>query len=285
MTSGRPSIATAVHAFNPGPMTGDGNWTWLIPGAVPTLIDAGTGEPQHLAGVEEALAGGSLAQVLVTHSHTDHASGAPALAERWPGARFPKMPWPGRDDKWPAGWQPLADGDVVPAGDTFLRALHTPGHAPDHLCFWHEPTRTLLSGDLAIKGTTVWIPASLRGDLAAYLRSLEHILALEPERLLPAHGSVIEEPAALLRGYIAHRMEREGQVLEALRAGDRNAEEMVARMYRGLGEKLRPLARESIEAHLVKLEQDGRARRTSGPRPDGDADRRANDEAWHIIEA
>lgn len=263
--------AIEVHAFNPGPMTGAGNSTWLLPGAVPTLIDAGTGEARHLAALEQALAGAALAQVLVTHAHTDHASGAPALANRMPAARFLKMPWLERDGTWPVPWQPIADGDVLTAGDSFVTAVHTPGHAPDHLCFWHEATRTLFSGDLAIRGTTVWIPASLRGDLAAYLRSLERILALEPRRLLPAHGPVIEEPAALLRGYIAHRRQREAQVLEALRAGDTSAEQMVARLYRGLGESLQPLARESIEAHLVKLAQEGRAGRAA--------------DAWHIIEA
>jgi glyoxylase-like metal-dependent hydrolase (beta-lactamase superfamily II) len=251
-------------------MTGAGNTTWLIPGALPTLVDAGTGELRHIAAVEEALAGSVLGQVLVTHSHTDHASGAPALVKRWPRARFLKMPWPDRDAKWAAPWQPIADGDMLAAGDILLSAVHTPGHAPDHVCFWHEPTRTLFSGDLAIKGTTVWIPANLRGDLAAYLHSLERVLALAPRRLLPAHGPVIDDPEPLLRGYIEHRMEREAQVLEALRAGDRDADAMVSRIYRGLVESLRPMAHESIVAHLVKLEQEGRARR--------------DHEAWHIIE-
>ena len=90
----------AVHAFNPGPMTGEGNTTWLIPGHVPTLIDAGTGEPEHLDAVERALEGARLAQVLVTHSHVDHASGAAAIAERMPHVRFLKMPWPEQDAAW-----------------------------------------------------------------------------------------------------------------------------------------------------------------------------------------
>jgi glyoxylase-like metal-dependent hydrolase (beta-lactamase superfamily II) len=263
-------IARPIHAFNPGPMTGDGNWTWLIAGAVPTLIDAGTGDPRHVAAIEEALGGAALAQVLVTHAHTDHASGAPALAARWPGARFLKMPWPGRDGKWPVAWRPLAGGDVVLAGDTSLTVVHTPGHAPDHLCFWHGETRALFSGDLAIKGTTVYIPADLLGDLVAYLASLERVIALAPARLLPAHGPVIEEPEKLLRIYIEHRLEREGQVLDALRAGDEHPDAMVTRIYRGIRDSTRPMAREGLLAHLVKLEREGRARR------DG--------EAWHIIE-
>jgi glyoxylase-like metal-dependent hydrolase (beta-lactamase superfamily II) len=249
-----------IHAANPGPMTGDGNWTWLLPGAVPTLIDAGTGEPAHLAALEEALAGAPLAQVLVTHAHTDHASGAPAVAAREPNARFRKMLWPERDAKWPVRYEALADGDRLDAGDTALVAIHTPGHAPDHLCFWHEESRTLFGGDLAMKGTTVWIPANLQGDLAAYLASLERVLALRPARLMPAHGAVIDEPEKVLRGYIEHRREREQQIVAALEQGDTAPDEIVGRVYRGLKAQLLPMAREGVVAHLIKLEQEGRVR-------------------------
>lgn len=259
-----------IQAFNPGPITGDGNWTWLIRGRVPTLVDAGTGDPRHLAAVEEALGGATLQQVLVTHGHGDHASGAPALARRFPELRFLKMPWAERDDQWAVRWEPLADGEVIDAGDTSLTVVHTPGHSPDHACFWHAETRTLFCGDLAIKGTTVWIPTRLQGDLTAYLASLERGLALDPARLLPAHGPVIDEPAPLLRGYLEHRRERDAQILAALRAGDSTPPQIVARVYTGLADSLVPLAHESVTAHLIKLERDGRARRVG--------------DAWNIIE-
>jgi glyoxylase-like metal-dependent hydrolase (beta-lactamase superfamily II) len=251
-------------------MTGTGNWTWLIPGRVTTLIDAGTGLDQHLQALERALGGASLAQVLVTHAHGDHASGAPALAARHPGARFLKMPWPERDSKWPVPWEPLADGMSITSGDETLVAIHTPGHAPDHLCFWHEASRTLFGGDLAVKGTTVVIPSNLSGDLTAYLASLERALALRPARLLPAHGPVIDDPETVLRGYIEHRREREEQILEALRQGDSDPDAMVARLYARVEDALKPMARESVIAHLRKLEREGRAGR--------------RDEAWHIID-
>src|SRR2546425_7909916 len=124
-----------VHAFNPGPFTGAGNVTWLIPGSRPVLIDAGTGEARHLDALESALGAMRLATVLVTHAHVDHASGAPAIAERMPDARFAKMPWPERDAGYAVAWHSLADGDRIEAGDTTVMAVHTPGHAPDHLCF------------------------------------------------------------------------------------------------------------------------------------------------------
>jgi glyoxylase-like metal-dependent hydrolase (beta-lactamase superfamily II) len=260
-----------VFAFNPGPITGDGNWTWLLRGKVPTLIDAGTGESAHLAEVKNALAGARLEQVLVTHGHGDHASGAAALGERFGVTRFRKFPWQERDAKWPVEWSPIGDGEAIAAGDTEVIAIHTPGHAPDHLCFWHEPSRTVFCGDLAIKGTSVWIPARLGGNLAAYLASLERILTLKPTRMLPAHGPVIDDPMSVLREYISHRLEREEQVVAALRAGCHTPEAIVAHVYKGLTDSLVPLARESVMAHLFKLLQEGRLRN------DG--------EAWTMIDA
>ena len=259
-----------VFAYNPGPITGDGNWTWLLPGKVPTLIDAGTGESAHLAAVEKALAGAALERVIVTHGHRDHASGAVALGERFNVAQFMKFPWNERDAQWPVPWTPIGDGDVIGAGDTQLLALHTPGHAPDHLCFWHEESRTVFCGDLAIKGTSVWIPARLGGNLAAYLVSLQRIIALEPDRMLPAHGSVINDPMRVLRDYVGHRLEREEQIVAAVREGAGTPETVVARVYRGLKESLVPLALESVTAHLLKLQQEGRAR--------------VHDNAWIMID-
>jgi glyoxylase-like metal-dependent hydrolase (beta-lactamase superfamily II) len=263
-------IPVAVHAFNPGPMTGEGNSTWLIRGPVPTLIDAGVGEPRHLDALQDALGGDRLAHVLVTHGHGDHASGAPAIAARMPGVAFLKMPWPERDARVPVSWQSIGDGEVIQAGDTSLLAIHTPGHAPDHLCFWHEQSRTLFGGDLAIEGTTVWIPASLQGDMAAYMSSLERTASLNPGRILPAHGPVIDDPVPLLRRYLSHRRRREEQVLDGLRRGYTRVDAIVEQIYRGLAPSLVSRAAGTVTAHLVKLEREGRAR--------ADAD------AWHIID-
>jgi glyoxylase-like metal-dependent hydrolase (beta-lactamase superfamily II) len=190
--------------------------------------------------------------------------GAPAIRARWPGTIFAKHPWPDRDEKYALEWRALADGDAIPAGDDTLQAVHTPGHAPDHLSFWHAGSRTLFSGDLVTRGTTVVILASHGGSLSQYLASLKRVLAMSPARLLPAHGSAIDEPAAIIKSYLAHRHMREEQVVAALGDGLKTVNALVDRIYVGLAEPLVPMARESVLAHLNKLEDEGRAAQQDG---------------------
>jgi len=247
-----------LHAANPGPMTGDGNWTYLIGDRHPVLIDAGVGNASHLDAIASAApAGPSL--VLVTHAHSDHVSGAPAIKARWPQARFKKFPWPIRDPD--VGWTWLKDGSLVDTDDGPLKVLHTPGHAPDHLTFWHADSRTLFVGDMLVQGSTVVIPASHGGSLALYLRSLERMLRLNPARALPAHGPVIEDPAALIHKYVEHRAQRERQVLGAIDDAGSTVESITAKIYPTLVDALVPMARESVLAHLQKLESESRVRR------------------------
>ena len=241
-------------------MTGSGNWTYFLPGRSPVLIDAGTGLTEHLEAIDAAAPGGPN-HVVVTHAHSDHAAGAPAIQSRWPGTAFSKLPWPGRDDRYPVDWRPLADSDVLPAGDRELTVVHTPGHAPDHVALWDPHEGVLFSGDLITLGTTVVILASHGGSLTEYLASLRRVQALAPTRLLPAHGPAIDDPLAVIEKYLQHRAERETQVVAGLRAGQRTVDTLVAGIYRGLQPALVPMARESVLAHLLKLEQEGRARR------------------------
>lgn len=248
----------ALHAANPGPFTGAGNWTYLIEGAVPVLIDAGVGEVSHIEAIDLAAGTRSL-HLVVTHAHSDHIAGAPAIRQRRPATRLSKMPWPERDRDLP--WEPLRDGDVISTGAGDLAVIHTPGHAPDHLCLWHPESRSLFVGDMLVQGSTVMIPASHRGNLADYLSSLDRLLALDAVRAFPAHGPVIDDPAALIRHYIEHRARREAQVMSALQSGDGTIDQLLARIYPGLQQALEPMARESLLAHLVKLEQEGRITR------------------------
>lgn len=248
----------ALHAGNPGPFTGGGNWTYFIDGDEPVLIDAGAGVGAHLEAIEAA-AGPRRLHLVVTHGHSDHISGAPVIVERRPATRLSKMPWPGRDRG--LSWRPIGDGDVITTGEGPLDVIHTPGHAPDHLCLWHADSRTIFVGDMLVQGGTVMIPASHGGSLAEYLRSLDRLLALEPRRALPAHGPAIDDPAALIRSYVEHRARRERQVIEALEAGATGIDDFLARIYPDLAAALEPMARETVLAHLMKLEGEGRVRR------------------------
>lgn len=246
-----------LHAANPGAMTGAGNWTYLIDGRSPLLIDAGVGHVAHLDSIAKAAPLGP-SRVVVTHAHSDHVSGAPAIHQRWPAAAFLKYPWPGRDPDLPLS--ALAEGSIVSTGDGDLTVLHTPGHSPDHVCLWHQDSRTLFVGDMLVQGSTVVIPASHGGSLVEYLRSLERLRQLDAARALPAHGPVIEDPGALIAYYIQHRVQREAQVIDAL-ATPSTVAAIVATIYPALIEALLPMARDSVLAHLLKLESEGRVSR------------------------
>ena len=128
----------------------------------------------------------------------------------------------------------------------------------------------LFGGDLAIKGTTVYIPAAYHGDLAAYLASIERVIALQPVRLLPAHGAVLDDPVTVLRRYLVHRREREEQILDLVRRAPSTVDAIAADLYRGLSEALMIRAREMVGAHLIKLEREGKVVR--------------RDDAWNMID-
>jgi len=238
-----------LPAGNPGPLTGAGNNTWLLDGAEPALVDAGVGAPAHVDAIAAALAGRSLARVLVTHGHGDHASGAPALRARWPAVEMWK--WPAEGDA--PGFRALADGQRLAAGDAVLETIHTPGHAPDHVCFMEAGARDLYTGDLVVQGTTVMIPAGRGGSLRAYLHSLERVAALQPRRLYPGHGPIIDRPADIIAEYLEHRRQRERQVLACLAEGITDPEAIVDRIYPTLDPRLRPAARLTVQAHLEKI--------------------------------
>lgn len=242
-----------IRAGNPGALTGAGNNTYLV-GSV--LVDAGVGAVSHLDALSAALGDEQLAHVVVTHGHSDHISGVPALRERWPAARVSKH-FP--DGVVPEGWHALADGDRVSVGDQSLRVLVTPGHAADHICLFDEVMGDLFVGDMVIAGTTVLVPPRAKGgSMREYLRSLARLRDLDAGRLLPGHGKVIDQPRDRINAVIQHRLEREAQVAACLAQGLTEPALIAARLYEGLAPALLPFATQNVAAHLEKLEEDQR---------------------------
>jgi glyoxylase-like metal-dependent hydrolase (beta-lactamase superfamily II) len=247
-------MITLVPAGNPGAFTGPtGNNTWLVDGAEPLLVDAGVGAAWHLDRLRRLLGGRALARVFLTHGHRDHAAGLPALRGIWPGV----IVHGGTE-------APAAAGEWIPAGDGSLQVVATPGHSADHACLWDPASRVLFTGDLLVRGGTVMIAASSGGSLREYLASLARVRALAPVRAYPGHGPVIDEPAALIDEYIAHRRAREQQMLDALRGGAPTVDALVTAIYPDLADALRDAARETVRAHLHKLEEEGVAAERAG---------------------
>jgi glyoxylase-like metal-dependent hydrolase (beta-lactamase superfamily II) len=208
-----------------------------------------------VAALAAALGGRPLARVIVTHGHPDHASGVPAIRARWPGVELYR--WLCDDE---ADCRPLADGQSIDAGDRRLQVVYTPGHATDHVCLWDAVRRDLYAGDMVIRGGSVLIPAGRGGSLREYLRSLERLVALDPARIYPGHGPIIEAPADVLAEHLAHRRDRERQVLACIETGSPDVDRIVSRLYPSLAEGLLPAARMTVQAHLDKLREDGRIR-------------------------
>jgi glyoxylase-like metal-dependent hydrolase (beta-lactamase superfamily II) len=236
-----------IPAGNPGPYTGEGNNTWLLDGPEPTLIDAGTGEPAHLEAIAEALDGRSLVRVLLTHDHPDHASGVPAIRDFWPDVEVLAV----AQARQPA--RTLIDGEKIHAGSRTLQVVYTPGHAPDHICFWDEESGDLYAGDMVLADASVMIPGGRGGDMAAYLASLDRMAALGARRILPGHGRIIDDPARAIARAINHRHAREQQILRCLDEGPADAAAIVARLYPDLPDGLAAAAQATVEAHLAKI--------------------------------
>lgn len=241
-------MITLIPAGNPGAFTGPtGNNTWLVDGAEPLLVDAGVGEPSHIAALSAALGGRPLARVFLTHAHRDHAAGVPRLREIWPGLDVVD------------GAEAMRRRGRVPAGDGTFEVIPTPGHSADHACLWDSRERALFAGDLLVSGGTIMIVASDGGSLREYLSSLARVRALEPVRVYPGHGPIITAAVALIDDYVAHRAAREREVVDLLERGPVDVEALVSAIYPDLDPALHGAARETVRAHLAKLEEEGRA--------------------------
>jgi endoribonuclease LACTB2 len=255
-----------VRGQNPGPFTGPGTNTYLVGrGPRPFLLDTGAGVPSYMPLLEKALCdehgSDGPGDLLITHVHGDHIGGARDVLERFGRRQVAKHPWPGRDERYELELTPIRPGDVFRAEGVTLRAIHTPGHALDHICFYLEEERALFTGDVVLGAGTTVIPLD-GGDMADYLASLERMLELPLERIYPGHGPLVADPRAKLTEYLEHRRERERQIVSAVRGGATTVMAMVERIYVETPRALWPAAGQSVLSHLLKLERERRAVRS-----------------------
>ena len=250
---GDSSTVTRIVAQNPGMMTGPGTNTYLVGGSHLAVIDPGPDILEHAEALA-ATGGGRIRWILVTHTHPDHAPGAARLASMT-GAEV--LGFGMRD-----GFTPdtaIGDGHVLDAGGVQIRAIYTPGHASNHLCYLHESEGVLFSGDHVMDGSTVVI-APPDGDMGDYMNSLRSLRDHEPSMssIAPGHGNLIPDPRARLEEYIVHREKREEAIANALEsAGNSTVAGLVAAVYTDVPEFLHPVAEFSVWAHLRKMATEG----------------------------
>jgi glyoxylase-like metal-dependent hydrolase (beta-lactamase superfamily II) len=255
---------TRLLAPNPSMMTGPGTNTYLFGSSEIAVIDPGPNLPDHIDRIIE-YAGAPIRWILVTHTHPDHSPAAVPLA-RLTGAEILGMPSPGGEHQ-DTSFEPdrvLADGDYLTTDEFEIEAVHTPGHASNHLCYLHAELNWLLTGDLVIDGSTVVINPP-DGDMKTYIDSLRRVKVMGCESLLPGHGGRIDDPVRVINWIIGHRMEREAKVLAALTANPgATLSELIPSVYRDVAGHLFQLAERSLLAHLLKLESEGIAENNDG---------------------
>ncbi len=258
-----PRVAT-VLGHNPGPFTGPGTNTYIIgTGPRRILLDTGIGVPKWAEnlprGLREIAGADEFERVVLTHAHQDHIGGVKDVTRLFGRLEVVKKPWPtaGPDEAAGVPITAIDDGTAIATEGATLNAVYTPGHAPDHLCYYLVEEKALFTGDLILGAGTTVIPDET-GDLGQYMNSLRRLLALEVEKIYPAHGPVIHNARQKILEYIAHRELRERQILGALRDGPLDAMGIVKQIYIDVPEFLHPAAAQSVRSHLRKLVSEGR---------------------------
>lgn len=258
-----------VLARNPSPFTFTGTQTHIVGTGDVAIVDPGPDLPEHVEAILHAVRGERVAAILVTHTHRDHSPAAAAL-KMATGAPVvgcaPLLPTAGDgfQEAYDIDYAPdgvLGDGEAVEGAGWTLRAVATPGHMSNHLCFAFEEERALFSGDHVMGwSTSVVLPPD--GHMGDYMASLAKLAGRDDRIYFPGHGGPVEAPAKLVRGLIAHRRSREAQILRGLAAGPSDVATLVARGYPALDPALIAAAGASVTAHLIFLEEQGRVVRS-----------------------
>jgi len=258
-------------APNPGPFTFKGTGVYIVGTGEVAVIDPGPDDPVHIAALKDALKDESIRHILITHTHRDHSPAAKAL-KVWSGAKTygfgphgaGRDPDHAVEEGGDRDFVPdivLKDGEAVSGAGYHLSALHTPGHAANHLCYAWDERRALFTGDHVMGwSTSVVVPPD--GDMGDYIDQLERLTKRGDAIYWPTHGGPITEPQSFVRDLITHRQTREAEILNSVREGVADIPSLVARVYAGLSPRLFPAAGQSVLAHLILLERKALVQRT-----------------------
>ncbi|MEO1544022.1 MAG: MBL fold metallo-hydrolase [Pseudomonadota bacterium] len=263
-----PGIVRIV-AENPSPFTFKGTNTYLVGSTSLAVIDPGPDDPAHRGAILKTADGRAITHILTTHAHRDHIDGAAALAKETGAVTcaYPRSECGDVDAQVrPTGEafinydlepdQPLKDGDRIEGSDWGLDAIHTPGHAPDHICYRLVDRGVLFSGDHVMAWNTTVI-APPEGHMGDYFQSLERLIASDDTLYLPGHGGRLEQPVRMVKAYMVHRRWREQAILGAVRDGVPNISAIVQLVYKDINENLRIAASLSVQAHVEHLIEKG----------------------------
>lgn len=262
-----------VIARNPSPFTFHGTGTYIIGHGAVAVIDPGPDLPEHRQALLDCLAGERVTHILITHTHDDHSGGADAFQAAVGAPTYAFASHPAHEqDQVEAGADELfvpdhrlAEGDALAGPGWRLEALHTPGHLSNHLCFALAEEAALFTGDHVMGwSTSVIVPPN--GHMGDYIRSLERLLTRGERIYYPTHGAPIEDPKPFVRALIGHRRMREANVLACLRDNVVTIEAIVERLYHNVPRHLHPAAAQSVRAHLIHLQEQGRIARDDGER-------------------
>ncbi|MCH7943087.1 MAG: MBL fold metallo-hydrolase [Proteobacteria bacterium] len=266
-----------IVARNPGPFTFHGTATYIVGHGAVAVIDPGPALDDHVAAILAGLDGETISHQFITHTHRDHSPAARLLGRACGAKTYGFGPHgAGREERAveegaDRDFVPdvvLRDGDVIEGDGWSLTAVHTPGHASNHLCFALAEESTLFSGDHVMGwSSTVIVPPD--GDMAAYLASLRRLLARDDRLYRPTHGPAIENPKVLVRAYLDHRADRERQIVDCLKRGIGGIPAMVEEIYADVPQSLHPAAACSVLAHLIHMVEENRAACDGEPRTDG----------------
>lgn len=246
-----------IVAPNPSMMTGPGTNTYLLGRDDVAVLDPGPAIHDHIENIV-AKSDGYIRWIVVTHTHPDHSPGAALLAEKIDAELLGIVAPEGEhQDKTFTPDRQLSDGDVLETGEFRLEAVHTPGHASNHLCYRHAGLNWLFTGDHVIDGSTVVIDPP-DGNMKHYIESLQRCKNLRCDALAPGHGDIINEPDRVIDWIIDHRQEREAKVVAAVTENPNlTTHKLVPQVYEDVNPKLYGWAERSLLAHLLKLENDG----------------------------